>query len=179
MMKRGGKREGSGRKQIEGREFRIKIQDNIITEINNNILGTNITDKIRECINLGIEKVKENKMKNIKKYTCLDLFSGAGGLSRGFYDAGYDVVLGVDFDDMALKTFKRNHGDAEVMKLDLFNHENINCIESFINNRNIEVDVLVGGPPCQGFSLAGPRNKNDERNKLFESMVTPVSKSRF
>ncbi len=42
----------------------------------------------------------------MKKYTCLDLFSGAGGLSRGFYDAGYDVVLGVDFDDAALKTYK-------------------------------------------------------------------------
>ena len=52
-------------------------------------------------------------------YKVLDLFSGAGGLSRGFYDAGYDVVLGVDFDEAALKTFKANHGKAEAMKLDL------------------------------------------------------------
>ena len=51
------------------------------------------------------------------KYTCLDLFSGAGGLSRGFYDAGYDVVLGVDFDEAALKTFKENHGSAEAINL--------------------------------------------------------------
>ncbi len=42
-----------------------------------------------------------------QRYTCLALFSGAGGLSRGFYDAGYNVVLGVDFDDAALKTFKQ------------------------------------------------------------------------
>lgn len=55
-------------------------------------------------------------------YKVLDLFSGAGGLSRGFYDAGYDVVLGVDFDEAALKTFKENHGKAEAMKLDLFDH---------------------------------------------------------
>ena len=48
-----------------------------------------------------------------KRFTCVDLFSGAGGLSRGFYDAGYDVVLGVDFDEAALKTFKENHGTAE------------------------------------------------------------------
>ena len=54
------------------------------------------------------------------------MFSGAGGLSRGFYDAGYDVVLGVDFDEAALKTFRENHGNAEAMKLDLFNHDNIN-----------------------------------------------------
>lgn len=48
-------------------------------------------------------------------YKVLDLFSGAGGLSRGFYDAGYDVVLGVDFDEAALKTFKANHGKAEAI----------------------------------------------------------------
>ena len=43
-----------------------------------------------------------------KKFTCIDLFSGAGGLSKGFLDAGYNVVLGVDFDDAALTTFKAN-----------------------------------------------------------------------
>ena len=56
-------------------------------------------------------------------FKVLDLFSGAGGLSRGFYDAGYDIVLGVDFDEAALKTFKENHGGAEAMKLDLLPEE--------------------------------------------------------
>ena len=69
----------------------------------------------------------------MRKYTVVDLFSGAGGLSRGFYDAGYDVVLGVDFDDAALKTFKANHGNAESMKLDLFNHDNIDVIVDYLN----------------------------------------------
>mgnify|MGYP001740882287 CR=1 FL=1 len=45
----------------------------------------------------------------MKKYTVIDLFSGAGGLSRGFYDAGYNVVIGVDFDKAALQTFEHNH----------------------------------------------------------------------
>ena len=70
-----------------------------------------------------------------KKYTCLDLFSGAGGLSRGFYDAGYNAVLGVDFDDAALKTFKANHGNAEAMKLDLFDHGNIDIIIDFLKKK--------------------------------------------
>ena len=70
-----------------------------------------------------------------KKFTCVDLFSGAEGLSRGFYDAGYDVVLGVDFDDAALKTFEENHGNAEAIKLDLFDHRNIDKIVSFINEK--------------------------------------------
>ena len=170
-MNRGGKRYGSGRKYIEGKEYRLKIEDEKIEQLSLNFLGTNINDKIRECINLGLEKSLEKKNKNNEKFTVLDLFSGAGGLSRGFLDAGYNVVLGVDFDDMALKTFKENHGTAEAMKLDLFNHENISKIEEFLNEKNIKLDVLVGGPPCQGFSLAGPRNVNDERNNLYTAMV--------
>lgn len=106
-----------------------------------------------------------------KKYTCVDLFSGAGGLSRGFLDAGFDVVLGVDFDDAALQTFKANHGNAVAMKLDLFNHDNIDVIVNHVKDRNIDLDVLVGGPPCQGFSIAGPRDMNDKRNSLYLAMV--------
>lgn len=104
-------------------------------------------------------------------YKVLDLFSGAGGLSRGFYDAGYDVVLGVDFDEAALKTFKENHGKAETMKLDLFDHNNIDVITNFLKEKEIKLDVLVGGPPCQGFSVAGPRDLNDKRNTLYTAMV--------
>lgn len=104
-------------------------------------------------------------------YTVLDLFSGAGGLSRGFYDAGYEVVLGVDFDEAALKTFKENHGSAEAMKLDLFDHNNIDIIIDYLKENNIKLDVLVGGPPCQGFSVAGPRDMNDKRNSLYTAMV--------
>lgn len=106
-----------------------------------------------------------------KKFTCVDLFSGAGGLSRGFYDAGYDVVLGVDFDEAALKSFKENHGHAEAMKLDLFDHKNIDKIVDYLENKDIKLDVLVGGPPCQGFSIAGPRDMNDKRNSLYLAMV--------
>lgn len=107
----------------------------------------------------------------MRKYTVVDLFSGAGGLSRGFYDAGYDVVLGVDFDEAALKTFKANHGNAESMKLDLFDHSNIDVIVDYLGKKNIKLDVLVGGPPCQGFSIAGPRDMNDKRNSLYVAMV--------
>lgn len=114
-----------------------------------------------------IKRIEDEKM----AFKVLDLFSGAGGLSRGFYDAGYDIVLGVDFDDAALKTFKENHGSTETMKLDLFDYNNIDVIIKFLKDRNIKLDVLVGGPPCQGFSVAGPRDKNDKRNTLYTAMV--------
>lgn len=111
-------------------------------------------------------------MDNSKEYTCVDLFSGAGGLSRGFLDAGYNVLLGVDFNDAALMTFKKNHGSSDAMKLDLFDHKNVNKIIDYLEDRNIKkLDVLVGGPPCQGFSVAGPRDPNDKRNKLYMAMV--------
>lgn len=119
-----------------------------------------------------VEKVQNKGVLEMsKKFTCVDLFSGAGGLSRGFLDAGYDVVLGVDFDDAALQTFKANHGSAEAMKLDLFDHSNIDKIVEFLDEKNIKLDVLVGGPPCQGFSIAGPRDMNDKRNSLYLAMV--------
>ena len=92
-----------------------------------------------------------------KEYNVLDLFCGAGGLSRGFIDAGFSVKLGVDFDDMALNTFANNHEGAVAMKLDLFDLNNVDKIKEFFRENNYALDVLVGGPPCQGFSLAGPR----------------------
>lgn len=106
-----------------------------------------------------------------KKYTVLDLFCGAGGFSRGFIDAGFSVKLGIDIDDMALKTFAMNHEGAVAMHLDLFNLDNVNIIKNFFDDNNIELDVLIGGPPCQGFSLAGPRQIDDSRNVLYRAMV--------
>lgn len=108
---------------------------------------------------------------NMKKPTCIDLFCGAGGLSRGFMDAGFDVILGIDFDDAALKTFGENHGQAEPLKLDLFNLNNVNKIKEILDEKKISLDVLIGGPPCQGFSLAGKRKEDDERNILYSAMV--------
>lgn len=61
----------------------------------------------------------------------LDLFCGAGGLSRGFIDAGFSVKLGVDFDEMALETFAKNHEGAVAMKLDLFDLNNVEKIKDF------------------------------------------------
>ncbi len=107
-----------------------------------------------------------------KKPTVLDLFSGCGGLSRGFMDAGYDVVLGVDNEKIALETFKLNHNGAETLELDLFNKDSIREIKKTLNNKR--PDIIVGGPPCQGFSLTGSRNFDDKRNRLYLSMIDIV-----
>ena len=51
------------------------------------------------------------------------------------------------------------------------NHENIDVIVKYLEDKDIKLDVLVGGPPCQGFSIAGPRDMNDKRNSLYLAMV--------
>lgn len=109
-----------------------------------------------------------------KKYNVLDLFCGCGGLSKGFEMAGYNIVLGVDFNEPALKTYAFNHKGSKTLYGDLSAHETFNDIDQIIGNQTI--DVIIGGPPCQGFSLTGPRNFDDERNKLYLAMIETVKR---
>lgn len=102
-----------------------------------------------------------------KKYM-IDLFSGCGGLSFGFEQAGFECIVGVDSDKPALETFKYNHPNASAMHLDLSKEESITEIISKIDNRKI--NLIVAGPPCQGFSLSGNRDETDKRNILFYSV---------
>ena len=106
-----------------------------------------------------------------KKPTVIDLFCGCGGLSMGFIHAGYNVVLGVDNDEAALKTFKANHGDAKTLTMDLSLPDAAKIISKGVGH---PIDVIVAGPPCQGFSLTGPRNFDDKRNKLYLSVIRLV-----
>ena len=111
----------------------------------------------------------KNKKKN--NPTVIDLFSGCGGISTGFKEAGFDVLLGTDNWKDSLDTFKFNHLGATVLEADIYNL-NGKKIKQAIGNR--EIDVVVGGPPCQGFSLAGDRKEKDKRNKLIFEFVRIV-----
>lgn len=102
----------------------------------------------------------------------LDLFCGCGGLSQGFLDAGYNVILGVDFEEAALKTFKYNHESSDVLLADLSKDEAIQEIADKVGDQ--KVDIVIGGPPCQGFSLTGSRDINDTRNTLYLAVVKAV-----
>lgn len=108
----------------------------------------------------------------------IDLFCGCGGLSLGFEQAGYNVILGIDHDKAALKTFKANHKGSEVIH-GAIQEVTTDNIRKVIGSQNI--DVIIGGPPCQGLSLSGPRKFDDPRNKLFLSYVRLVKdlKPRF
>jgi DNA (cytosine-5)-methyltransferase 1 len=105
-----------------------------------------------------------------KKLRVLDLFSGCGGLSYGFYKAGYDVVAGIDNWSDALVTFKKNHPGSKTFNIDLSNFE-LNELDKLVGSN---IDIVVGGPPCQGFSIAGKRDAEDPRNKLYKGFVKIV-----
>jgi len=98
----------------------------------------------------------------------LDLFSGCGGLSYGFMQAGFGIVGAIDNWKDALDTFEKNHAGSVVKLVDLGNFDKAD-LKQFG-----EVDVVIGGPPCQGFSISGKRDPNDPRNKLYRGFVKIV-----
>ena len=105
------------------------------------------------------------------KPTVIDLFCGCGGLSYGFIEAGFDVLLGIDNWKDAISTFENTHKNAKGIVVDLFK-ETPNEISKQTSIKDI--DVIIGGPPCQGFSIAGKRIIDDERNQLYKSFVSFV-----
>lgn len=118
---------------------------------------------------LKLDNMKSKPHSN-KKIVTIDLFSGCGGLSYGLNKAGFDVVLGIDNWAPSLETFEYNHPGAKSLCADI----------SRITGKDIlkitgkKVDLIVGGPPCQGFSLSGPRNFYDKRNRLYLDFIRLV-----
>ena len=100
------------------------------------------------------------------KPTLLDLFCGAGGMALGFKCAGFDVVCSVDIFKAALETYRANFGD-NIQNIDLSEDADLPL-----------TDVIVGGPPCQGFSSAGVRRYGDKRNSLVSRYADIILKHR-
>jgi DNA (cytosine-5)-methyltransferase 1 len=106
---------------------------------------------------------------------CVDLFCGAGGLSEGLKQAGFRTVLAVDFDKHCLKTYQRNHPDAATLCEDVTLLPASAILDAAGGQ---EIDLLSGGPSCQGYSTHGKRDEEDPRNFLFEHFVRLVGEVR-
>lgn len=104
-------------------------------------------------------------------YNVLDLFCGCGGMSLGFEQAGFNVLLGIDIWEDALRTYQFNRKGAKTLCADMSDLKGED-VAKIIGNTS--VDVIIGGPPCQGFSIAGKRIIEDERNKLYKGFVRMV-----
>ena len=102
-------------------------------------------------------------------FNVLDLFCGCGGMSKGLTDAGLNVIAGIDIWDKAIENYNKNFlHKAYCEDLTSLPPEKFN---SLYNKENKNIDIIVGGPPCQSFSIAGKRDKNDPRNTLFMEYV--------
>lgn len=117
----------------------------------------------------------QNEFKKELRPTFADFFAGAGGLSCGFTQAGFRVCFANDFEDVCVRTYRYNHPEVPVDKVVKDDIRKIvdnvqNCIDE-------DVDVVVGGPPCQGFSSANQqRIIDDPRNELYKYYIECVKK---
>lgn len=108
------------------------------------------------------------------RYSVIDLFAGCGGFSVGFEQAGFKIIKAVEFDKQIAQTYHHNHKDTQLYIEDIAKIDT----EEYFTRR--ESDVIIGGPPCQGFSMAGARIRNrafidDPRNYLFKHYVNIVN----
>jgi DNA (cytosine-5)-methyltransferase 1 len=125
-------------------------------------------------------EVKRNKQVSTKGSmvtappVAIDLFAGAGGFGLGFEMAGFSVPLSVEIDPWACDTLRHNHPDMAVIQRDI---RDLNTYISVKNICLVQPDIVIGGPPCQGFSIAGPAQKDpkDPRNSLFMNFAQWVS----
>ncbi len=106
------------------------------------------------------------------KMKVIDLFAGCGGLSVGFMKAGFTLTKAVEFDPPIARTYKINHPEVDVIVDDIANVDKIGFFSSG------DADIIIGGPPCQGFSMAGARIRrgfiDDPRNYLFKHYFNVV-----
>jgi DNA (cytosine-5)-methyltransferase 1 len=104
-------------------------------------------------------------MKMKKKINVLSLFAGAGGLDIGFENAGFNIICATDFDDDCANTYRKNKPDIPFIHNDI---QNITSRDILKATNGLKPDVIIGGPPCQGFSTIGAKLSSDPRNFLFE-----------
>ena len=101
----------------------------------------------------------------------IDLFAGVGGLSIGFEKCGFDVILANEYDPSIAAAYEMNHKGTKMIVGDITALD----LEKTFGSYEGKVDVVIGGPPCQGFSQKGQRKTiHDERNFLFKYYVRVV-----
>ena len=104
------------------------------------------------------------------KPTAISLFAGAGGCSLGFKQAGYDIRFATDNDADAVTSYRRNFNNISCELADIREIDGATVLESS-GLRSAELDILLGGPPCQGFTSAGMKTSDDPRNSLLRHYV--------
>ncbi|MBE5737144.1 MAG: DNA (cytosine-5-)-methyltransferase [Clostridiales bacterium] len=151
-------------------ETLIKICDSLQCNIQDIIESIEVEMNYKP-VQLSFFDNKQQLNNYTDKFKVIDLFCGIGGFSYGFKMTNhFEVILGADIWETALNTFKRNHGNTFLLHEDLTKLD-----EDYWSPYKNKIDVIIAGPPCQGFSMSGKRQKEDKRNSLFKEVVRITS----
>lgn len=132
-----------------------------------------------DCPLISFCELGQQKLVADKRPVAVELFAGAGGLALGFSRAGFRVAVAVEMDRDAAQTHRANHPGTVVLERNVeeITHKHIRAVAPWM----ADVTAVIGGPPCQGYSVAGKRDPDDKKNRLFEQQVRIAKglKSRF
>ncbi|MEU4548292.1 DNA (cytosine-5-)-methyltransferase [Nonomuraea dietziae] len=144
-------------------EARLRLHVNLIHH--GRAVCTSQQPKCSECPLISFCPEGHANLPAGKKPVAVELFAGAGGLGLGFEQAGFQVAVAVETERNAAQTYRANHPGTVVLERDVsdLKASDIRAVAPWLKN----VDAVIGGPPCQGYSVAGKRDPNDQKNQLF------------
>ena len=158
-------------KSILGAELYGRLlSSTLFYHVNKKGFGSSL-DKLSNSRRASLQRIEATS----GKPCFVDFFAGAGGLSYGFTRAGFRVAFANDFEDVCVQTYKYNHPELpsdKVLQADI--RGIVDSIEDYVSE---PIDVVVGGPPCQGFSSANKqRIIDDPRNELYKYYIKAIKK---
>jgi len=151
------------------------LYEDFIIAINYNIKHKDVIGKLLNKLDPSKRRILQKRSNKKAAPKTVDFFCGAGGLSLGFSQEGFQVDLANDHEDVCIETFKYNHPEIPDDRVILGDIRNI--VDHIENHIREEIDVVIGGPPCQGFSSANQqRIIDDPRNELYKYYLKAIEK---
>jgi site-specific DNA-cytosine methylase len=152
----------------DGREFTLREYARV-QDFPDNFWFVGTKEKIKDQIGNAVSpKMAEYIAKNIPKGNAIELFAGCGGMSLGFERVGHNILWMNKFNLKACKTY---HANFPKVIIDLRDIKDIKVNEIKKSIGEQEINLVFGGPPCQGFSIAGLKFKDDPRNELYKEFI--------
>lgn len=170
---------GIAKNNADLKDLKALLKEPLYTQY---IYSVDIAIRNKEAMGSTLDKLNNARRREAQKRdlasgkpTVADFFAGAGGLSLGFLQSGFRVCFANDFEDVCVDTYRYNHPEIpaeNVLKADI--RTIVDNVDDYIHE---DVDIVIGGPPCQGFSSANQqRIIDDPRNELYKYYLRAVEK---
>lgn len=161
--------------QISLLKKRMKNYDMFIWSVDFAVSHPELFGTLLDKLNNKKRKEIQQRESKVNKPTIADFFAGAGGLSLGFIQSGFHVSFANDFEEVCVNTYRYNH--PEIPTKDVLQADIRTIVDNIDDYITTDVDVVIGGPPCQGFSSANQqRIIDDPRNELYKYYLKAVER---